>query len=710
MKLLDGIRGASVLVLGLVLVACGGSGGGSDDGGDETIPLPDDVTPPTAEIHFPHLDGLWAVTYPLVVRGTAYDDRGIRSVRVNGVSATSEDNFHTWQATVSLTEGIEALTVEVEDTSGNITQDADTRMINRYSGKSGLLSLPVCGNMAVDYGGRKAFIAAVDLVEADLDSGRMVFHDVGAKSWMALGFDSWNSRLYGVDVDGDLYEIDLSNNEAKLISQEGTDEVYFQDGFISMVFDDLSGRVYVYSRSEEGAVYTVDLKSGSRFIVSGMGVGSGPQLNEFSSIKMSKGEIYAVFNEDKLLKIDPSSGDRTKIFDASNSEGSEITWIMGLVLDAAGEHAYLADIEDKIIKVDLTSGFQEVVSSAEQSLESNLVFRDHFDMSIDPAGDTLYLDSCEANRLLAVDLNDGQRSKLTRDYRGQGPVVNYFGSMRYDSENERIVLVNNFGESYAPGIMAVNSNSGDREILLKKITDATPALSGTIDFVIGSESGRIFATDGMNGRLVELDFSGKEAVEVSSADVGLGPKLEWPTGIEIDESKEALYVLDVGLEALFVVDIATGNRTVLSQVGVSGSGDNWDSPQGIALGVSKSEAYISDMQQNAIYQVDLVTGKRAIFSGDTVGEGPSLAGPMEIRLDPVRNKLIVANTNGSSGRPGMVFVDLETGDRENRVSSGVSIGDGGIVDPKTGYIYLGRSPGQLIVYDYETAQALTISQ
>ena len=113
-NLVSSIRatGRYFLITSLVtmLAACGGSGG---DGGDDA-----DTSAPTAHISFPPPVSA-TEGGSVTLRGTTSDASEVTVVRVNGVDATSTDNFATWDATVDLSPGLNTLTVETGDIALN---------------------------------------------------------------------------------------------------------------------------------------------------------------------------------------------------------------------------------------------------------------------------------------------------------------------------------------------------------------------------------------------------------------------------------------------------------------------------------------------------------------------------------------------------------------------------------------------------------------
>jgi len=104
----------------------------SDGGGEFQITQgepSDDTTPPEASITSPQ-SGLITSFATINVSGTASDANGIASISVNGVPAESSDNFATWTATISLSEGSNNVNIEATDIPGNTNASAASITVN----------------------------------------------------------------------------------------------------------------------------------------------------------------------------------------------------------------------------------------------------------------------------------------------------------------------------------------------------------------------------------------------------------------------------------------------------------------------------------------------------------------------------------------------------------------------------------------------------
>ena len=102
-------------------------------------------------------------------------------------------------------------------------------------------------------------------------------------------------------------------------------------------------------------------------------------------------------------------------------------------------------------------------------------------------------------------------------------------------------------------------------------------------------------------------------------------------------------VTDGRYDAIFDVDLATGNRQFLGEHFI-GSGDHFFSPQSSCLSGDGSELYVADIDRSAVYRVDAATGKRTVLAGSGVGSGVT-AKFYWLWLDTVGDRLLAGNSN-----------------------------------------------------------------
>ncbi len=129
---------------------------------------------------------------------------------------------------------------------------------------------------------------------------------------------------------------------------------------------------------------------------------------------------------------------------------------------------------------------------------------------------------------------------------------------------------------------------------------------------------------------------------------GNGP-IVFPFGVAIEASGDVV-VADPRLAAVFRVDLATGDRTVVSGCpevnctaeAVVGSGEPFGTPVGIT--VVDNVLYVLDRARLGLFRVDPVTGNRELL----LANGPAddellLTVPLDLAFDEPNGSLVVAN-------------------------------------------------------------------
>ncbi|WP_444958952.1 hypothetical protein [Microbulbifer sp. ZKSA002] len=712
------------ILITAILHGCGGGGGGGSNDSNETnssTGSSNDSTFPTATIDFPHIDGLVTRQGNIIIRGSASDNEAVESVSVNGVPAdsTSDVNFSSWQVEVPLDSfGENTLTVKVEDINGNISQAAATRIVSVYIPHK----YNACGEISYDQENHRVIGSYPDIVETDLNTGNQTYTPFDFDIWRS-SYNTLTKQLYGMDYDGNIVLLDLSNLIPITISEQNTNEVSLTTGEITI--DSSNNMLYISDTDYASNWYiaSVDLVSGTRRIIADQSTGSGADLQHILGIEARNGKLFAITrnrsihpNVDYFIEVDLNTGDRSIISGGTYGSGYPLNLSMGFTVDDIAEFAYIGDFYDELIEVNITTGERRLVSERETYLKDNLVFEQNFHLAVDRTTESVYL-NCSSHQLISIDIESGVRKQITKSKRGDGPPIRNASSARFDSINNKILIINKTTQTYMPEIMEIDPITGDRKIIVSDIIGSGISVGNYYDFALGNKTGRIFIASSWYDPdsfetfdyIVEVDKATGNRTIISGSGYGSGPEFNNLLTLEIDEEKELLYVLDHYTDALLSVDISTGNRTIISQAGGIGSGIDWTLPTYMALSSNKNFAYVTEQSSNSIYLVNLTTGHREIFSSDDVGEGPSLAGPTQIRFDSTRNKLIVESYEVSGYQP-MIYVDVETGNREYRYSSNASTDNRAIIDPETGLTYISSWLGEVRVYDYETSQALIISK
>lgn len=146
-----------------------------------------------------------------------------------------------------------------------------------------------------------------------------------------------------------------------------------------------------------------------------------------------------------------------------------------------------------------------------------------------------------------------------------------------------------------------------------------------------------------------------------------------PKAIEFDPENNRALVIDAGLDALIAVDLTTRVRTIISAENV-GSGERFRQPESLVFDAANNRVLVIDKGAGGVLlSVNLASGDRTVLSSSTVGGGDvSFNFPSAVALDTDRNRVLVLNNQWENASQWVVYaVDLDTGFRTRLDTGGV---------------------------------------
>jgi Glucodextranase, domain B len=301
------------------------------------------------------------------------------------------------------------------------------------SGKNATIAAPPPGeegalmDLKLDAGHDRLLVADdmdASLLALDLKSGAI---DVALRNWIGSGVEFRRSMVRGTAVNaagrvlvtdasiGELVDVDLASGVRTLVSGSGVGGGPELSTPIDVAFDESTGveRALVLD-SGLGGVVAVDLSSGDRSLVSGPGVGVGPALH-----------------------LDPSSPLSMKV-------SGGVGWVMDSSFDPFG---------GRLLAVDLATGDRRLVSGEGVGAGRPLIFS--YDFDVDPAGGRALAISLE--ELVTIDLASGDRTLFSGAAVGAGPEFNDPVLIAWDAQEQRALVY-----GVHAGLFSVDGSSGDR--------------------------------------------------------------------------------------------------------------------------------------------------------------------------------------------------------------------------------------------------------
>ncbi len=704
---------------------------------DFTVTTIRDTLAPSAKVLFPFPVSMTTST-TLTVRGEAQDAENtpITAVTVDGVAATSNDGFATWQAQVPLSVGKRLLKVRTEDADGNsdpeaatitvssgtaienfqrvrgiefdaennralvvdetlkvlVSVDLDTRgriiISGATTGEGPAFSKPT--SVAIDRANNRALVTDIGrkaIIAVDLTTGNrstfsdspLCFSSIKDKVPLAVAIDSANNRALAIDCVGGVSfgvaAIDLTTGERTQLDTGGKRI----DNLTSITVDNLNnrallgdfGQIFIAGGVEQHSprIIAVDFATGQRTVLSGKDgnsfVGGGD--NDFDnpvSVTMDEDNnrvivldadingVGAVFGVDlttgfrKVLSGPRSGGSTTG---SGDSFGDAVAVSLN---SFNGNALVVSTASDVITSVSLTNGFRTSITSASNTrlLESPT------DLALDSTNQRVFTVDDFRKRTLAIDLRNAQASIVSINGTAPGSIEFSLPlDVAVDSDNNRLLVSDPF-----EGLLAIDlagSITNNRSI----ISGSGPTLASPFSVAIDSDSNLAYVGNSnlSNARLFAVNLSTGNRTLVSDNSKGSGPALRAVTDVILDKDNNRLIAINGRItdEFVFTVDLATGNRTILSGVDV-GEGIAFDLPTKLALDAANNRVLVTDFSGKAVIAVDLTTGNRTEFSGPNTGTGPALINPNGIVLTENNIALII-----DAGVKQLFALDMITGER-----------------------------------------------
>ena len=386
---------------------------------------------------------------------------------------------------------------------------------------------------------------------------------------------------------------------------------------------DPAGETAYLVDSVPNSLFSVNLATGNRTIVSGSGTGAGTDfLSPQDIVLNSTGTMAYVLDGglgDTVLSVDLVTGDRTVIQEPPIGSGTGLGSPQDIALDPTGRTAYVILHRDAaasfLMGVDLVTGDRTIVSSAGTSpmTGTGIAIVNPTGIALDPAGKTAYLVDRFMSTLLRVDLATGDRTIVSSDSRGTGTGIAL--------ANPNGIALDPSGKAYLldldlRALVGVDLATGNRTVASSGSRGTGTGFLAPRGVALNSDGDTAYLADFALDALFRVDLTTGNRTIVSSDSRGTGTEFSTPIGVTLDSAGETAYVLDISLEALFRVDLATGNRTIVSDNSGRGAGMNFFSPRGIALNPSGETAYLLNRwpSAEAILAVNLSTGDRFIVS------------------------------------------------------------------------------------------------
>ena len=231
-----------------------------------------------------------------------------------------------------------------------------------------------------------------------------------------------------------------------------------------------------------------------------------------------------------------------------------------------------------------------------------------------------------------------------------------------------------------------------------------PALINPYGIVITGDDDA-YVIDRGSSSVFLVDLSSGDRTVISGPERGVGPVTTEMRGVGIEPSLDSLLVADSNLKAVIRINIMSGDRTVVSDA-TRGTGPNIDVPRGVAVD-STGNVFVTDFSLDAVVEVDPTTGNRRVIAGPTsggnVGTGPDLKQPHGIHAS-VNGYLYVTDV----GWPAVIEINSTTGNRRLVSGTGPVLDAGSGPELSSLRGLTSQGPGTILVVDFNENEVISI--
>jgi len=510
----------------------------------------------------------------------------------------------------------------------------------------------------------------------DARKNRVLVTDVGLQAVVAIDLNTGNRSIFsdadhGNAVDNIVFEgAEFETPSAIAIKQTTTvvadaglkdwisvavngDRGIFRDIFYDSMLDHPVGivqhmdqdKTYVLDAGLNAIVEIVGTTTGK--IISSNVIGSGPGFLDPVDIKFDGNDFLVVADVDRkaLVRVD-ESGNRTIAAGSGIPGGIQFRTLSRFDIDFNHQNAYVIENEN-VRGVELDTGYEIGVWGlpSEHRVGKGVLLQDPHNVLYDEKNNRLIVSDVELDTILAIDLSSGKRTTLIESDIGEGKRFEYLRGMAFYDSNKKLLAV----EQWNNKLFSVNLSTSGLTLISGDGIGEGPELSGPIDVAYDAKNNSAYVVSHDSDQLFVIDLATGDRRVISDSATGSGPDFIRPMAVEIDIENNRAFMIDDddSLDALFSVDLTTGDREIITSRSI-GSGDDLTWIFDLQLDLENNQIYISERNMSYIVAIDLATGERKKvtdnFNSDVPGNGPWLRQPIGIAFDNKHNRMFAVST------------------------------------------------------------------
>ncbi len=284
-----------------------------------------------------------------------------------------------------------------------------------------------------DFGDDAATADTDALIEIDPATGarQFVYKDSlgsgpGFEEPRNVGLDPWSNRVYVLGASS-LWSVDVSSGIRALVSgpTRGTGDTFVLAIDLALDGDDHLAYVLDVGSGVAAQIFTVDLATGDRQLISGSTRGSGPDLPQATAIVLDEARGRLLVSDDALdavVSVELTSGDRT-VFSGPTGIAPLVT-PLGMALDRVSDRLIVTDegngatTDYKIFGIDLETGLRTVLNQPGSGFDFT---RSLTDVAVIEGTPFIFVAANDS--ITFIDLDSGARAVLASTGVGSGESV-----------------------------------------------------------------------------------------------------------------------------------------------------------------------------------------------------------------------------------------------------------------------------------------------
>jgi sugar lactone lactonase YvrE len=512
-------------------------------------------------------------------------------------------------------------------------------------------------------------VVAIDLTTGNRSILSDINHGSGAgfASPRGITIDTLLNRALVTDVDLDaVIAVSLANatlgNRSVLADDSHGSGTDFTTPTSIRVIDNSTA---VVLDSSLRAIIELDLANGNRAIVSDNSGshGIGPQFQSLGAADIAVSGNTIMVSDlvlRGLIAVNRSTGDRSLFSGSLAGTGPLFDYPQGIVLDTVNFSSRLLVIDEDlkaVMAVEVINGNRQLL--AQSQVGNGNKFSLLGGLVLDQENQRILAADTGNEALVAVDLDTHNRTVVSDIATGSGPMFDNPGALALDADNARVFVVDQLLKS----VFAVDLTTGNRTVLSDDVTGSGPGLDTPVNIIADLANNRVIVVDsGLDAAIAINVITGNRTV-ISDSMHGTGISLSLPVGIVMDTIYNRLLVTDASLDAVVAIDPTSGDRTILSNEALAaGSGPAFSTPVGMVIDSTNQRALVVDYDLQSLFAVDLASGDRIVISDNANDSSVKMPEQVFVVYQADLRQALVSDASNA-----IIAVNLDPGTNGERV-------------------------------------------